>query len=73
MPAWAAAGPALFRQAADRHERANGTAYREFELALPRELTPDDRVALVRDRVRQEIGDRHAYQGSPHETEKILR
>lgn len=66
MPAWAAAEPALFWQAADRHERANGTAYREFELALPRELTPDDRAALVRDWVRQEIGDRHAYQWAIH-------
>ena len=66
MPAWATADPALFWQAADRHERANGTAYREFELALPRELTPDDRAALVRDWVRQELGDRHAYQWAIH-------
>ncbi len=66
MPAWAAADPMLFWQAADAHERANGTTYREFEIALPRELTPEQRVALVRDFVRQEIGDRHAYTWAIH-------
>lgn len=59
MPGWAAHDPAEFFRQADIHERANGSAYREFEVALPRELTPEQRIELVRDFVRQEIGDRH--------------
>lgn len=66
MPAWAQINPLEFWQAADQHERANGTTYREFEIALPRELTAADRLALVREFVRQEIGDRHAYQFAIH-------
>lgn len=66
MPKWAEAEPGQFWRAADQHERANGTTYREFEVALPRELSPEDRRALVRDWVAQEIGDRHAYQWAIH-------
>ena len=66
MPAWAQANAQEFWKAADANERANGTTYREMEIALPRELSPDDRVALVRDWVAQEIGDRHAYQWAIH-------
>jgi hypothetical protein len=62
MPAWAAHKPSEFWKAADTSERANGCTYREIEIALPRELKPEQRLELVRDFVRQEIGDRHAYQ-----------
>jgi hypothetical protein len=51
---------------ADEHERANGSVYREFEIALPRELTPAQRVQLVQDFVSQKIGDRHAYSFAIH-------
>lgn len=66
MPAWAEKNPQAFWQAADVYERVNGTTYREFEIALPRELTREQNVALVREFVRQEIGDRHAYQWAMH-------
>jgi hypothetical protein len=66
MPAWATHNPQLFWQAADEFERKNGTTYREFEVALPRELTPEQRLDLVRDFVAQELGDRHAYQFAIH-------
>ncbi|MEI2781252.1 MAG: MobA/MobL family protein [Candidatus Competibacter sp.] len=66
LPAWAEDRPNLFWQAADRHERANGTTYREMEIALPRELTPAQRLALVRGFVLQELGARHAYQWAIH-------
>ena len=55
-----------FWQAADLHERANGTTYREFEVALPRELAAADRLALVREFIAQELGERHAYQFAIH-------
>jgi len=66
MPAWAAHKPAEFWKAADTLERANGCTYREIEIALPRELKPEQRLELVRDFVRQEIGERHAYQFAIH-------
>ena len=66
LPAWAQANPLEFWQAADLHERANGTTYREFEVALPRELAAADRLSLVREFIAQELGDRHAYQFAIH-------
>lgn len=68
MPAWAKKSPLSFWQAADEHERKNGTVYREHEIALPRELTPAQRIDLVREWVRQELGERHAYSWSIHNT-----
>lgn len=66
LPAWAEYDPLLFWQAADAHERSNGTTYREMEIALPRELDVEQRAALVRAFVVQEIGGRHAYQWAIH-------
>jgi len=66
MPAWAQSNPLLFWEAADAHERANGTTYREMEIALPREMTPEQRIDLTREWVAQEIGDRHAFQWAIH-------
>ncbi len=72
MPKWAEHNPAQFWHSADRNERANGSTYRELELALPRELTPDQRRELVRDFVAQEIGDRHAYTLAIHNPRAAL-
>ncbi|WP_339353070.1 MobA/MobL family protein [Xenorhabdus mauleonii] len=66
MPAWAADNPQQFWLAADAFERQNGTAYREMEIALPRELTPEQRESLIRDWVQQELGAQHAYQWAIH-------
>lgn len=61
MPKWAFDNPLMFWRAADQYERANGAVYREHEIALPRELNAEQRAELVRDWVRQELGDKHAY------------
>ena len=66
LPLWAQANPLEFWRAADAHERANGTTYREMEIALPRELSAAQRVELVRAFVTQELGERHAYQWAIH-------
>ncbi|MEQ1965865.1 MobA/MobL family protein [Xenorhabdus nematophila] len=66
MPAWAKGHPQQFWLAADAFERQNGTAYREMEIALPRELSPAQREGLIRDWVKQELGERHAYQWAIH-------
>ncbi|HHL3368352.1 TPA: MobA/MobL family protein [Klebsiella pneumoniae] len=66
MPEWARDEPAHFWQAADAYERANGSTYREIEIALPRELNEAQRLALVRDFVKQETGDKHAWTFAIH-------
>ena len=66
MPDWAKDRPLNFWEAADVYERKNGSVYREFELALPRELSPEQRRELVQDFVRREIGDRHTYTFAIH-------
>ncbi|MBK8168683.1 MAG: MobA/MobL family protein [bacterium] len=63
---WLSAAERSFWTAADRYERANGATYREIEIALPRELNPAQRQALVLDFIRQEIGERHAHQWAIH-------
>lgn len=72
MPAWAEENPAYFWHAADEYERANGSVYRELVVALPRELTPEQRRELVADFIAQEIGDRHAYQWAIHNPKAAL-
>jgi hypothetical protein len=66
MPSWAKADPTIFWDKSDQHERKNGTTYREAEFALPRELTLEQQIALVEDFIREQIGDRHAYQYGIH-------
>lgn len=66
MPEWARDNPSHFWQAADQFERANGSTYRELEIALPRELTPEQRLELVQDFVRQEAGEWHAWSFAIH-------
>jgi len=45
IPTWAS-GPKEFFAAADQHERANGAAYRELEINLPKELPLERNIAL---------------------------
>ena len=66
LPHWAQGNPNLFWQCADEFERKNGAAYREIEIALPRELTPKQRQDLVQVFVEQELGDQHAYTWAIH-------
>lgn len=49
LPDWANNDPGMFWRMADKHERCNGAAYREFELALPGELTQEQNVTLLQD------------------------
>ncbi|QQC67875.1 AAA family ATPase [Paraburkholderia ginsengisoli] len=66
MPAWAAHDPALFWQAADQYERANGRIYKEVVVSLPRALSEEQRVELVGEFVDHLLGDRHAYSWAIH-------
>jgi len=67
LPEWARGSAARFFAAADSHERANGNSYREFEIALPVELSEAERGQLVREFVAEQLGDRHAYSWAIHE------
>ncbi len=72
MPEWAANNASHFWQAADEHERINGSAYREIEVALPRELSTAQRLELVQAFIEQELGDKHAYQFAIHTPKAAL-
>lgn len=66
MPEWAKDKPNFFWKMSDEHERANGTAYREHVISLPRELSAEQRHDLILDWIAEEIGDKHAYQYAIH-------
>lgn len=55
-----------FWRAADKGEGDKKKPYREYEIALPRELTKEQRLELVREFVRQEIGDKYTYTFAIH-------
>jgi hypothetical protein len=72
MPEWAQENPREFWKAADEFERANGRAYRELEIALPNELTREQNIELVKEYVREHIGEKHPYTFAIHEKDATL-
>jgi hypothetical protein len=71
LPSWAERS-SDFWKASDSYERANAKGYREYEVALPREMLPAQRLELVRDFIRQELGDCHAYTFAIHNPRAAL-
>ncbi len=72
LPAWAKDNPVLFWNMADKHERSNGRAYFEFEVALPSELTHEQNIALVHELVEKHIGPNKAYTFAIHDKDATL-
>ena len=72
LPTWAKDNPLLFWNMADKHERSNGRAYYEFEVALPSELTHEQNVALVHELVEKHIGPNKAYTFAIHDKDATL-
>lgn len=70
MPAWAIT-PRMFWDASDKHERENGSTYREHVLTLPRELSRQQQLVLLGEWIQQELGGRHAYQWAFHEPDAL--
>ena len=66
MPEWAKDNPNFFWEMADEMERKNGSAYREHIITLPRELNAQQRLELVQDWIKNEIGDKHPYSFAIH-------
>lgn len=58
LPLWAEENPTKLWSASDKHERKNGAAYREFEIALPAELTTEQNLALVEQFIQKEVGSK---------------
>lgn len=58
LPEWANGSPQAFWKAADRYERRNGATYREWEVALPNELSTEQCLELVQDLVKREVGEK---------------
>ena len=44
----------------------NGSTYREYEIALPREMNAEQRLELVEDFIQSEIGSKYPYQFAIH-------
>ena len=64
LPYWADIARKLWRMA-DRYERSNGAAYREYIIPLPSELTPIQQHELVMALIREFAGDK-PYQYAVH-------
>lgn len=70
LPAWANDDPAEFWRAADTYEGKTWRAYREFEVALPVELSREQHIELVRHFVKEQFGNKHGYEWSIHNNDK---
>ena len=65
LPEWAN-DPKELWDAADKYERKNGAAYRELEVALPNQLTHEQKILLVEKLIQKEIGNK-PYEYAIHE------
>lgn len=66
MPNWAEKEPKKFWQASDEYERANGQAYKEHVLSLPRELSLEQQKIVVDRWVSKELSDKHPFSYAIH-------
>lgn len=69
MPDFAQDRTQHFWEAADAQERANGRTYTELQIALPRELSEEQRIELARAATREFLGSRFAYTLALHNPE----
>lgn len=71
LPEWANDDPIDYWNAADRYERKNGAAYREWIIALPSEFNASQQLDLVQDIARALVGEK-PYQFACHSTDSSL-
>jgi len=71
MPAWARSNPMDFWRAGDKFERKNGAVYREYEIALPKELNHQQLEEVVSRLIDQMVGGR-PYHYAVHAKESSL-
>ena len=71
LPVWANGNSRKFFEAADKLERANGTAYREIEFSLPNELDAEQNLAIVKEFLNNHLKDFY-YAFAIHEKDGAL-
>jgi len=71
LPKFAQDNVLIFWNAVDEYERVNGTAYREMELSLPRELTTQQQINLMQEWIKQELSNLHCYTWALHESKSV--
>lgn len=65
MPKWAEDNPISFWRSGDKNERANGSVYREHEIALPGELTREQQLELMQKLI-EKLAGKKPYQCAIH-------
>lgn len=70
FPEWAENEPRRFWEAQEQFERSNANAYREIEIALPKELKPEQMEGLVKEFSKEQFQEKHAYEYAIHLNEK---
>ncbi len=65
LPDWAHGSCTNFWSASDKYERKNGSAYREFEIALPNEISEPEFIEIAERLINELVGDR-PYQYAIH-------
>lgn len=65
LPYWTNGNPFELWKAADKYERQNGSAYREFEIALPNELSTEQHMNIVNALIKDHVGKK-PYQLAVH-------
>ncbi len=66
MPEWALDDPIKFWEAADLFEPVDGRTYREFEVALPNELSLEENIKLLNEFKDEMLGENFAYTYAIH-------
>jgi hypothetical protein len=61
MPKWAEHNPIPFLETADLYECKNSSTYREYEIALSKEMTAEQCLELVEEFIQSEIGSKYPY------------
>lgn len=72
LPPFADGQPQAFWNAVDTYERKNGRAYKEIEIALPNELTHEEKHELTKHFIQSEIGGHLPYAYAIHDKPAAL-
>jgi hypothetical protein len=67
LPAWAEDDPVRYFHAAEQYTSPHQTAYEEWKISLPRELSRRQQMAATRDFLREAFGDTHPYVWAMHD------
>ncbi|MGB8518219.1 MAG: MobA/MobL family protein [Gallionella sp.] len=65
LPDWTNGNPLSLWNEADKHERANGSVYREFEIALPNELSTEQQLEIAKNLIKDHVKNK-PYQFALH-------